>query len=147
MHAVAWHPLRIAACQRTSEKDVALTSSKCDELMDKLTDVGIKYGEKQHVRVDWLETRLRRPHHSQGLGFVIFGMVLDRRSLGKLAFAIGSGLGTVITWVLALSGDATAQVVDVGGVCGMDAAQKVDVQRYARLLLANASCALNVTWH
>ena len=130
--------------------DVAQTSSKCDELMmmmmSKLNDLGIKHGEKHHGRIDWLETRLRRLHHSQGLGFVIFGMVLDRRSLGKLAFAVGSGLITVITWALALSGE-TVVAASPPGACGLDAAQQLQVNefatRYAHTLLANATC---VTW-
>ena len=126
--------------------DVAQTSSCCDQLMDKLNYLGIKHGEKHHGRIDWLETRLRRLHHSQGLGFVIFGMVLDRRSLGKLAFAVGSGLITVITWALALSGE-TVVAASPPGACGLDAAQQLQVNefatRYAHTLLANATC---VTW-
>lgn len=120
-------------------KDVAKTSSKCDELMDKLNDLGIKH----HVRIDWLETRLQRLHRSQGLGFVIFGLVLDQRVLGTLAVALGGGLVTVITWVLAMS-EAVVATNTAGGACGMDAATQQKVAAYARDLLRNDTCAFSM---
>ena len=102
-----------------------------------------KDGEGCHARIDWLETRLRRLHNSQGLGFVIFGLVLDQRVLRTLAAAIGGGLITAVTWVLALSNET---VLVTTGACALGKEQEEELTRYARLLLANASCVLNVTY-
>ena len=124
--------------------DVAQTSSCCDLLLSKLNDLGIKHGEGCHARIDWLETRLRRLHNSQGLGFLIFGLVLDQRVLRALAVGLGGGLITAITWVLALSNET---VLVTTGTCALAKEQEEELTRYARLLLANASCVLNVTYN
>ena len=123
--------------------DVAYTSSKCDNLMNTLNDLGIKHGEKHHVRIDLLETRLRWLHNSQGLGFVIFGMVLDRRSLGKLAAAIGGGLINVITWVLAMSDEANAVAAGGNSTCAFNAQQLAGLQ--AAMVGRNETCGYNST--
>jgi len=69
--------------------------------------------------------------------------VLDRKTLAKLAIAVASSLSTLISIVLALMQPPTS-----GGVaCGLDAAQQLKVEPYARDLMKNSTCALNVTWH
>ena len=83
--------------------DVAFTSSCCDQLMDTINDVGIRRGENCYARVAWLESRLKQLHNSQGLGFKVAGTVLDQRFLKGAAVALGSGLTTLISTLLALS--------------------------------------------
>ena len=82
--------------------DIAGTSTCCDELMDELNQARIKHGKSCHATIQCLETALkqlvRQPsffsaiasdsHHclafqnrGQGLGFVLAGTVIDKRSL------------------------------------------------------------------
>jgi len=105
--------------------DVAQTSSMCDKLMYTINDVGIKHGDACFARVAWLETRLKQLNHGQGaqqlrfcaccclaldltllvpagLGFKVAGAVLDQRLLKTVALALGGGLTTLITTLLAL---------------------------------------------
>ena len=83
--------------------DIAHTCSCCDQLMDTINDVGIRRGENCYARVAWLESRLKQLHNSQGLGFKVAGTVLDQRFLKGAAVALGSGLTTLISTLLALS--------------------------------------------
>ena len=120
--------------------DVTQTSSWCDKLMVKLNDSGIKFGEKCRVLIDWLETRLRRLHQSQGLGLVKFGMVLDQRVLDALAVAIGGALITIITWVLALS-DNTAVLGAGTEACALPQSYVQGIK--GMMIDRNASCSYN----
>jgi len=83
--------------------DIAATSSRCDLLSDSLNAVAISHGPECHLRLDYLETRLRRMNRGQGLGFVVAGTVINRRTLTAGAVKLGTGLVTVITSFLALA--------------------------------------------
>ena len=71
--------------------------------MDALNDVRIKHKKAAHLQIEWLETALSRLHHGQGLGFQVGGTVVDRRTLRNAVVAIGGGLTTIVTTLLALS--------------------------------------------
>ena len=86
--------------------DVAATSSRCDLLTDALNQVAISYGESCHLRVDYLLGALHRINRGQGLGFRVFGAVIDRRRLMHAAAALAGGATTLITTLIALHEEA-----------------------------------------
>ena len=86
--------------------DVAATSSRCDLLTDALNQVAISYGESCHLRVDYLLGTLHRINRGQGLGFRVFGAVIDRRRLMHAAAALAGGATTLITTLIALHEEA-----------------------------------------
>merc|ERR1711881_815284 len=47
--------------------DIAATSTHCDKLMAVLHAVGLKHGPEHHVKIEWLESRLRGLNKGQGL--------------------------------------------------------------------------------
>ena len=47
--------------------DIAATSSRCDMLSDSLNAVAVSNDPASHLKVDFLETRLRRMNRGQGL--------------------------------------------------------------------------------
>lgn len=83
--------------------DVASTSNRCDHLLDELNNLRKIWGPECNEEITWLETSLMRLNRGQGLGFTISGVVIDRRFLKNLAMAIGGGMTTLITAVIALS--------------------------------------------
>ena len=83
--------------------DVASTSNRCDHLLDELNNMRKIWGPQCNEEITWLETSLMRLNRGQGLGFTISGVVIDRRFLKNLAMAIGGGMTTLITAVIALS--------------------------------------------
>ena len=112
--------------------DVASTSNRCDQLLDELNDLRKKWGPRCNEEITWLETSLMRLNRGQGLGFTITGIVIDRRFLKNLAMAIGGGMTTLITAVVALSEEAPSLVgLTVGArasACAPTAAQVAQVK-------------------
>ena len=124
--------------------DLASTSSTADSLLDAISQAAIKHGPGSYHHVAWLESRLRKMNHDQGLGFKLQGSVVDK-SVRDVGIAICGGASSLITTMLALS-DEGSQSSAATVACGLDSAQELKVEQYARDLLANATCALNVTW-
>jgi hypothetical protein len=58
-----------------------------------------------HRRTDPLLTTLQRLNGGQGLGFVVLGVVLDRKTLNKAAVGVASVFATLVPVVLALQPD------------------------------------------
>lgn len=83
--------------------DVAKVSSQCDLLMSSINIVRMRTGEECNERITWLETSLMRLHHGQGLGFLMAGVVVDKRTLRNAFAAMVGAMSTVITALLALS--------------------------------------------
>ena len=61
-----------------------------------------------------------------------------------IGIELGGGLVALVTFLLAFE-SAPAAGAGAGG-CALDAAQQRKVEAYARDLLANATCALNITF-
>ena len=80
-------------------------SSSCDDLLDQLNDLSF-LGTRQHRdRVTHLRHSLMNLQRGQGLGFQIWGTVVDKRTLGKIFLGgFGSAL-TLTTTMLALADD------------------------------------------
>ena len=124
--------------------DLATTSSRCDELLSTLNRAGIKHGERCYHRIAWLKSRLRQMNSDQGMGFLVGGaMVLDRRSLSKLALAVGGGAVTVITTLLALSED--AQALAGGGASNATCALCADYTAIVKSFSLNSTCSYNMS--
>ena len=125
-------PLLVAA-------NVAATSSRCDLLMDALNATAIVHGESCHLRLDYLIRALSRLNRGQGIGFVVCGIVLDRKRLRSLAFAIASGLSTLFTALLALRDDAPQHAA--ADACVLSESEGDII----RSLLSGRDCAFNMT--
>ena len=87
--------------------DVAAASSRCDEFMDSLNE---KRTQENHEQILWLETKLSKLNKGQGLGFSVYGVVLDRKTLKNLAIGIVGTMSTVVTTLIALSESDEAMV-------------------------------------
>lgn len=108
--------------------DVASTSNRCDHLLDELNNLRKTFGPRCNEEITWLETSLVRLNRGQGLGFTIGGVVIDRRFLKNLAMAIGGGMTTLITAVIALSEEAPHLIGAERRICEPTEAQVAQVQ-------------------
>ena len=88
-------------------------------------------------------------NNGQGLGFVLAGSVIDKRSLKSAMFKLTGALSTVIAYLLTLSEDAeeiedTEATTALGGaMCDLTAVQKTTIQ--SLLAERNANCSYNMT--
>jgi len=76
---------------------VAELGTSCDDLMNELNDVrsdGLRY--EDGYKVESLRSYLMDLNTGQGLGFMLFGTVLDRRKLVKFGGLAASGLSSAI---------------------------------------------------
>lgn len=85
--------------------DLAETSSCCDELLSTLNSARIEYGKQSDEAISWLEKSLNNLNHGGGPGFKLGSAVVNRRFLKNAGIALVSGLGTVVTTLLALGKD------------------------------------------
>eukprot|EP01051_Picozoa_sp_SAG22_P021389 SAG22_NODE_4704_length_1186_cov_3.561178_2_plen_151_part_00 len=85
--------------------DVAETSSLCDTLREELNKKRIEDAITDIAALNeltQLEMALDRLNQSQGLGFVVFNIVVDKVTLTRLFFTICSILATVIPFIMGL---------------------------------------------
>ena len=78
-------------------------SSSCDDLLDQLNAISFLGDEHHRDRCTHLRHSLTHLNRAQGLGFEVFGTVIDRRMLVKVAFAMAGSAGTgagpaVVEW-------------------------------------------------
>ena len=94
----------------------------------------------------WLEICLKNLNRGQGLGFTVQGVVVDKRTLKNIALAIGGGLTTLVTTLLALSEDAEMPSAS-SGVCGLSESENEAIRAMVNTFLVqrNATCVFNVT--
>ena len=82
-------------------------------------------------------------NNGQGLGFVLAGTVIDKRSLKAMFLKLVTALSTVIGYLLVLA-DTTTNNTAVGDmVCDLTAVQKATVRSV--LAERNESCSYNMT--
>jgi len=118
--------------------DIAATSSICDELLEQLNLVAVRAGPALHTKIDWLETRLRRMHHGQGIGFAVGPLIVDRKTLITIGALIGGGMTTVLTVLFALAEEPTAVAAASGGsACDLSLEQVAVIRSFS----LNASCS------
>ena len=128
--------------------DVAVTSSYCDKLTATLTQLGAKcYGnERATTLVLQLNTLLNEHNRKQGLGLVLWGTVVDRRTLGRLFTGIVGIMASTYTALLSLStaGATTSNVHPTVGACqAMTSEQHTMADELFGMV--NASCNFNFT--
>jgi hypothetical protein len=86
--------------------------------------------------------RLPCAAQNQGLGFVLAGIVIDRRYFASLMVKLGALASTILTTLLAFRHNAI-QGDNADGGCGLTLKQRVAFQSIAGLI--NASCTWNLT--
>ena len=109
-------PLLLVRC-------LAQVGSRCDDLHDALNDKVLK-DLRYHGRLDALIKGLRRLNNGQGLGFSIAGLVLDKRTLGKIFLGIASLCGTIGPAVMLLRPQSSAAAA---GDCALNDAVRTHV--------------------
>lgn len=95
--------------------DVASTSSQCNHVRGALNDARIRILDNEnldlnavapvdfaHKEITELETALGNVHRRQGLGFTVFGVVVDRHCLKVLGAKLSSGFWTIVTFLFAI---------------------------------------------
>eukprot|EP01043_Picozoa_sp_COSAG02_P057311 COSAG02_NODE_6935_length_3280_cov_1.802263_1_plen_458_part_00 len=130
--------------------DIAATSSKCDDLITALNRVRIKHIKTgPHPHIADLEMALCKLNGGQGLGLVLSGVVVDRRTLKGLGLKL-AGTFTTIKIVL-ISLGASFHFGEDGGVtndasnttCAYTPTQLARLQ--AAMVGRNATCFYNDT--
>lgn len=128
--------------------DPAHTSSQCDKLVEGLNNL-VVIDLDDDKRVDPIIRALQRRNKNQGVGFVVFGLVVDKRVLRNVAVGMYSLMATVLPIMLGL-----AEVVDDlefrpssnSSVCGMSAAEADALGAVLPRLLQNStSCSYNIS--
>lgn len=121
---LAMLPLLLAA-------NVAEASTRCAVLTNALN---MKRTRKNHDEITWLETRLTKLNREQGLGFKVFGTVIDKLKLQHLATAMASTIISVAA-LLAL-GEETIETASQSASCNMTASQVAT----AKALFGGSTC-------
>eukprot|EP01045_Picozoa_sp_COSAG04_P001948 COSAG04_NODE_67_length_29431_cov_17.894313_17_plen_152_part_00 len=124
--------------------DVTGASSEAEGIIDSLNDKRLEsvLDPETDTKLQILERALLNANRSQGIGFVVLGKVVTRATLKAIFLAVVGFLGTVVPVLLTLR---PAEVASVGA-CELDAVQRVRLQEHAQLLVANNTCALNITF-
>eukprot|EP01043_Picozoa_sp_COSAG02_P064089 COSAG02_NODE_9268_length_2272_cov_1.151334_2_plen_467_part_00 len=91
---------------------------------------------RSHASAPW-------QNNGQGLGFVLAGSVLDKRSLKAAFVKLISTLSTVISYLLVLADDVATNTAAGGAMCDLTAVQKATVRSV--LAERNESCSYNMT--
>ena len=117
--------------------DIATTSTRCQQLRTSLNArrtlllkdaFGRQPLDALH-RIAALEKALDNLHRGQGLGFEVFGVVVDRSLLGTVAVKLASVFSSIVALVLALRNDSdvAAQCSQIQSMCeGMRGALAVN---------------------
>jgi hypothetical protein len=122
--------------------DVAATSSECDLMIKLLNDKRIcNPSDEVHLKITRMEAMCNKLNKNQGLGFVIFGVVVDKKYFVHLFLKLGALALSAATSIVALTGEKTSVISD--GFCGLDSTQQLAIQ--ATMASFNSSCTYNVT--
>ena len=122
--------------------DVARASSLCDMLREvlNLKRIAAPFASV-HQTLKIIEQALDRLNQGQGLGFVVFGTVLDMRKLSRIFAAVISILSAVLPIVFALAGtdNTSSNLAATDAACSLTSEQKTLLQ--SAVATFNASCA------
>ena len=101
--------------------------------------------DEKHVAILTLETVLGQLNDNQGLGFVLFGTVLDKRYFFGLLIRLGAVAATVQTTLLAFRHDELTNAASGGSTgCGsLSTEQQAAFKTFARDI--NATCTWSLT--
>ncbi len=105
--------------------DLAAVSTRCDRLLKSINSLRLSWASTEeassvHRHTFPLQCTLKELNNGQGLGFVVFSKVIDKKTLNLVAFSVASFFGTVIPLIMAFMPDApslegTAEDVCLGG--------------------------------
>jgi len=126
--------------------DAAAASSLCDTISDAITtkrEDGPKGDPMHEHALCLLEKLLDRKNTRQGLGLVVFGTVIDTKTLNKIRMGLLSGATTVVPIVLALRPSASVEEGVPSGGCSITDAQEAALA--ALVASFNQSCSFNIT--
>eukprot|EP01047_Picozoa_sp_COSAG01_P062364 COSAG01_NODE_7919_length_2992_cov_4.821984_3_plen_286_part_00 len=128
--------------------DAAAASTDCDTLKDSLNQKrmrGPKNDLEHEHAVRIVELMLRNQNVEQGLGFVVWGRVVDLRTFGNIiAGLVGIGSTVLpILFTLQQSAIMPADSESNDASCELSEAQKVALQSTAQLI--NANCTFNIS--
>jgi hypothetical protein len=122
--------------------DVADASSECDLLVKSLNEKRVADpSDAAHIKIYKLEVMISNLNKKQGLGFVVFGVVLDKAYFFSFMFKLGGVGVTVMTAILAL-GTAPASGEHGTDVCSLSASQVATIQG---VMMGSETCSYNVT--
>ena len=139
----------------------ASVSTKCDNLMEMMNDyrLVVSHGENWrpdfHFRLESLTNALRNTNGGSGMGFMVFGFVIDLKTLHRLCVVLAGVAPGLIALLmdhidkdLASLGQARAAAVSVvapgnSSLCELTNAQMTEVQNL--LASFNASCSVTST--
>lgn len=121
---------------------LAKTSSYCNKLMNALNEVRMHRRGEGHRQIEWLEAGLKQLNNGKGLGFVVYGTVLDTRVLSIGAAKLGSLFVSVVTVVLGLQQLRETRQVQA---CGLDQSVKLFVEDCVNDCVAKAGVSVNAT--
>jgi hypothetical protein len=80
----------------------AVVSSACDDLLEQLNEISFLADMYHKERCGYLRKSYLSANRGQGLGFQMFGVVIDKPMLKKIAVSLASVGGTVLTTLYAL---------------------------------------------
>eukprot|EP01052_Picozoa_sp_SAG31_P043107 SAG31_NODE_7077_length_1792_cov_1.193986_1_plen_415_part_01 len=118
-------------CPFLAARDVSATSSRCDDLRQELnckrvTDLG------SHTIVDALEQALDRLNQRQGLGFVVYTVVIDKKMQTRILLSVGTMLSTALPLIFALKPSAAQDISSATAnnmsMCSLSIAQKNSIR-------------------
>ena len=96
-------------CPFLAARDVSATSSRCDDLRQELNDKRVT-DLGSHTIVDALEQALDRLNQRQGLGFVVYTVVIDKKMQTRILLSVGTMLSTALPFIFALKPSAAQDI-------------------------------------
>ena len=85
---------------------LAVVGTSCDDLLDDLNELRChKLTVEQASRVDTIRNYLKDTNHGQGLGFEIFGVIMDKKKLIRITGIMVSGFTSVFAALAHLGED------------------------------------------
>ena len=90
-----------------------------------------------------LERAMTNVNHGQGLGFQVFGFVIDKKKLKQIGLKIGALSWASFTAVLAVSSFGSGSSAENTGQCELSSVEVSMVQSVMQQ--RNASCSYNMT--
>ena len=123
---------------------LAAISTRCDQLMTALNNNRLKHINISNVeaQIVSMETALRRLNLEQGLGFTVFGSVVDKRKLVKAAITLVSVAPPIFAALTAFRPDQIGDQATIGQ-CSLDPEPLAALARVAATL--DARCVYNIT--
>ena len=90
----------------------ANVSSSCDELLNQLNDISFMGNRHHKDRCTHLRHSLMNLNRGQGLGFVVFGTVIDTRFLAKMTAALAGVTVSTVSALVAMGTGEQQQALD-----------------------------------